>query len=131
MSDIDIVETLNKLLNAYPLGTMDWPLTEMREAADTITKLRADLATYQEERELLDQTIDKMNADLASAEKLNKLLQERGGELRSTTYAVDLASARAKERERCAKVCEEYGDARTDTVMIAAMTVRALKDEED
>lgn len=122
MSDIDIVKALRDAANGlrdFKSDQGDYGLCD--DAADTITKLRA---------------------DLAEAERLNKLLQERGGELRSATYAADLASARAKERERCALAAidatlpthYQWGRDALEQFVFgkkrAAGAIRALTDEE-
>lgn len=44
MSDAEIAAQIRKLLNAYPLGTMDWPLDQLTAAAEALERREDALA---------------------------------------------------------------------------------------
>lgn len=48
MSDHQIADQLRKLLNAYPLDTMDWPLDVMTEAAVALERRPTDRDIYRQ-----------------------------------------------------------------------------------
>lgn len=57
-SDAEIAAQLRKLLNAYPLGTMDWPLDVMKDAADALDRRASSPAP--EEVERLREALEKI-----------------------------------------------------------------------